>query len=281
MRKIFATLLMAAFLLPLAARGEVIATVIEETVTPSVPDMDEDGRIYASVSYNIKVTGAKDHRLRVEYPWYDSLGKPVYFNIDKDKRAISTEDYTMSQDNDTIEGWHGPYHDAFMLKPGEHKLNTTMRIFDETAGKYIKVEGAKKLYLTMTSTKAAPGIVVTSQYIEHNQYRDDNAKGMRVKHAFEANWMKGREIKWTISLHKANGTLIYHTGGGTQKVTATGTATYTFTVWDERSAFFPYSGFKLPRGKTKCYAIIKFYDAKTGKAIPAKGNKKMEFELTR
>lgn len=280
MRKIFATLLVAAFLLPLAARGEVIATVIEETVTPSVPDMDEDGRIYASVSYNIKVTGAKDHRLRVEYPWYDSLGKPVYFDIDDGKQAISTVNYTMSQDNDTIESWIGPYHDAFMLKPGEHKLNTTMRIFDETAGKYIKVEGAKKLYFTLTSTEEAPGIVVTSQYIEHNQYRD-NVKVMYVKYAFEANWMKGREIKWTVSLHKANGTPIYYSGGGTEKVTSTATATYTFTVWNDRSAFFPYSGFKLPRGKTKCYAIIKFYDAKTGKAIPAKGNKKMEFDFTR
>lgn len=267
-------------LMPFNTFGIVTATVVEEEITPSIPDMDDDGRVYASVSYTINVKGANGHTLRIEIPWLDALGKPTYFNIDEGEQAVSTETYTADSDDYNIEGWVGTYHDAFWLKPGSHKLNGTIRIFDETAGKYIKLEGAKKHLLTIESQKKAPGIVVTNQYIEHNQYHN-NAKGMHVRYEFEANWMKGREIRWEVRLYKANGTPIPLASGGVEKVTSNGTCTYTFCKWSDLGAHFPYSGMKLPRGKTNCYAIIKFFDAKTGKPIPAKGANKMEFNFSK
>ena len=178
MKKIL--LICLALLTPYIASAQVVATILEQEITPSVPDVDEDNRIYASVSYTIKVEGAAGHTLRVEVPWKDMYGKPVYSNIDENTEFISTYSYEIESSTDKIEGWMGPYHDAFWLKPGVHNLTGTIRIFDETAGKYITLKGTKPLSFSLTSTKKAPGIEITSCYIEGNQYYN-NDKGMYVK----------------------------------------------------------------------------------------------------
>lgn len=276
MKKIL--LICLALLTPYIASAQVVATILEQEITPSVPDVDNDNRIYASFSYTIKVEGAAGHTLRVEVPLKDMYGKTVYFNIDNNEEAITDSRYEIESSTETIEGWAGAYHDAFWLKPGVHKLTGTIRIFDETAGKYITVKGAKPLSFSLTSTKKAPGIEITSCYIEGNQYYN-NAKGMYVKYEFEANWMKGKEIKVDVSLYKANGSPLYQNNGKHDKLTWTTTSIYTFSTWSDRWAHFPYAGMNLPRGNTSCYAIIRFYDVKTGKLL--KTSKKLEFDMTR
>lgn len=254
-----------ALLSPCKLSAQVTATILEQELTPSVPDVDNN-RVYASVSYTIKVEGAEGHSLRVEIPWTDMKNNPVYFDIDNGETALNTQTYYLNSATDTIEGWCGPYHDSFWLKPGTHKLNGTIKLFDETLGKYIDLKGAKKHTLSIKSTKKAQGAVFTKHVIEHNKYVG-NSKVMYVWYSFETSWLKGKEIKTDVTLYKSNGSVISQNNGKPEKVIGTVTSTYTFTSFSDRWAYFPYAGMKLPKGSTNCYALIRLYDAKTGKVL--------------
>lgn len=279
MKKFISTLTIAcvALFIPSIAVAQVTATILEQELTPSVTDTD-DYREYVSVSYTIKVTGAENHTLRVEIPWLDINNKQVYTNIDEGEKAISTGTYYMESNTDTIVGWCGHYHDSFWLKPGLQKLNGTIRLFDETLGKYIPLTGAKKHTFSYTSEKKGQGVQITNCYLEHNQYVNGN-KVMYVRYSVDMNWMKNKNVKCDISLFKANGSPIYCYNGKADKNVNTFTPTYTFTTWSDQWAWFSYASMNMPKGKTNCYALIRFYDAKTG-ALLAK-SQKLEFYLTR
>ena len=270
--------LFMALLCPSHVAAQVVAKIVEEKFTSSVPDVDNNNRIYASVSYTIKVDGAEGHTLRVEIPWKDAQGKQVYTSIDNNELAMASESYTLESSTDTISGWCGSYHDALCLKPGLHKLNGTIRIFDETSGQYITLNGAKKHIISVTSTKKAPGAKITSCFIEHNQYRN-NSKGMYVKFEFELNWMKGQEIKYDISLYRSNGAVMYQKSGKPEKITSTRIPGYTFTNYSDMWGFFPYAGMKLPSGAWNCYALVRLYDVKTGRLLAT--SNKIDFQMTR
>lgn len=265
-------ILIAVLALSPVTHAQVTATIIEESITPEVPDDEEDNRIFASVSFTIQIKGAKGHDIRLEIPWKDAAGKPVYF--DDDKEAITMAVYEMENDIDTLKSWNGTYHDSFMLKPGIHKLNGTIRLFDLTEGKYIPLTGAKKHTFSMKSTKKAPGVEIRSADTEHNKYHNNN-KCLFVHYALQANWMKGKELKCVVTLYKADGTLMKQKNGKPETTTEYLTPSYTFSVWDNRWASFPNNGMNLPKGKTNCYAIIRIYDAKTGKLLAS--SKKLEF----
>jgi|GEM_PF-6936927 len=279
MKKIIAIISVACLILlfPCKAAAQVTARIIEQELTPSVIDIESD-REYASVSYSIEVKGAKGHTIRVEIPWKNIYDKPVYFNIDEKEIALSNDSYTIEADSDTIVGWCGSYHDSFWLKPGLQKINGTIRLYDETLGKYIALKGAKKHSFTFTSYKKPQGVELTEAYLEHNKYIDGK-KVMYVNYSVEMNWFKGKDIRCEVSLHRANGTPIYCYDGKADKNTSTMTPNYTFCVYSDRWVWFSYSSMKVPNGKTNCYALIRFYDVKTGKLL-AKSNK-LEFYLTR
>ena len=198
--------------------------------------------------------------------------------IDNNELAMASESYTLESSTDTISGWCGSYHDALCLKPGLHKLNGTIRIFDETSGQYITLNGAKKHIISVTSTKKAPGAKITSCYIEHNQYRN-NSKGMYVKYEFELNWMKGKEVRSEVCLYRSNGAVLYQNSGKPEKVIGTGSGVYTFTKYNDQWAFFPYAGIKLPKGAWSCYALVRLVDVKTGRVLAT--SNKLDFQMTR
>lgn len=262
---------------PCEAVAQVSAKIIEQALTPSVTDTD-DNRIYASMSYTIEVVGAEGHTLRVEVPWKDASNKPVYFNIDEGEEAISHDTYQIEAGTDTIVGWCGVYHDAMWLKPGVQKVNGTIRIYDETMGKYITVTGARKHTFSYTSQTRAKGVNLTSNYLDHNQYVNGN-KVMYVRYALDINWMKGRTVRCDITLHKWGGASILDKKGKPFKNTTTYTPSYTFSNWTDRWCWFSYAHMKMPVGQTRCYALIRFYDAKTGALL--KSSEKLEFNFNR
>ncbi len=279
MKKFFTSLAVSCFALcmPYEALAQVSATIIEQDITPAVMDLDND-REYVSVSYTIKVTGAEGHTLRVEAPWLNVNKKAVYTNIDEGEKAMSNDSYTINLDTDTIEGWCGTYHDSFWLRPGLHKLNTTLRLFDETLGKYIPLTGAKMLTFSYTSQKKPQGVVFTSHYLEHNKYVDGQ-KVMYVRYEFETNWLRNKQLRCEVALYKANGTPLYTNQGKHHKNVWNPTPTYTFSTYSDRWAWFSYSAMRMPKGKTNCYAIIRIYDAKTGTVLGK--SPKLEFTFTR
>ena len=217
------------------------------------------------MSYTIKVEGADGHTLRVEIPWKE-YDKPVYYNIDDDEIALSSASYEIESSTDTIVDWCGSYHDSFWLKPGVHKLNGTIRLFDETSGNYVTLIGARKHFFSFKSSKDAQGVKITGCYLEHNQFYN-GAKGMYVRYSFDTNWMKGKEINTVVSLYKSNGSIIYGYNGNPKKVPNIRPILSTFSSTSNAWVHFPYAGMKLPKGKSNCYAIIKIYDAKSGRVL--------------
>lgn len=270
-------------ILPLQAKSAPIATVISEEITDDLYDEDNNYKIYARIDYSVEVEGAQGHTLRFEYVWRDNVGDLIYSDVDEGRAAISSETYDITSNDQLIEDYVAPYYKKFVLKPSSntYRLNAKLRIYDETLGEYIEVRDGRKLQLELYSQMPSKGIVITELYQEHNEYRD-GAKGMYVRFTYDANWLKGVDIKWTIQLFKKNGTPIYHVNGSKEIVTVYSCPNYTFSEYNDPAwGFFPYSGFKLPKGKTDCYAIVKFYDATTGKPLPVSGNNRIDFYFTR
>lgn len=259
--------------------SEVKVLISEQNFTPQLFVEEEEyvGDV-SKLDYKIRIKGAKGHEIRVEVDWIDENGKPVYDNIDEDEEASSYETYEIEDDNDVIEDYLYLYHGDLWLKPGKHKVSGSLRIYDETEDKYIPIPVQPKHTATVTSYRAAPGIVFTEYYTEHNEYHN-GAKGMYVRYDFEANWLKGKDLKIVVGLFYKNGTKLYNIKGKADQTEGYATPGYTFTIYNDQWSFFPYAGIKLPKGKkTTLYAIIRVYDDRTGKLINS--SPKMEFWVT-
>lgn len=276
---LFSIILANFLLLPFQSQASVTAEILSDTLTENITDPDDGNREYFSISYNIVVRNAKDHNIRIEYQLNDAQRNKVYF--DDEELAYDYEEYEITADVDTISGYMGIYYDSLNIKPGPAKLFIKFKLFDETTGTYVTPFTPKTHEVNFVSQQPAPGIIVKSQYIEHNVYID-GAKCMKVHYDFKADWYKDVPIKVVVQLYKKNGTPIYTTkGGGVDKVEATRTSNYTHSNWDNQWCWFNYGRMNLPRGVTDCYAKITFYNAKTGKPIPTTGNNKINFTITR
>lgn len=256
------------------------ARIIKQGLEADVPGQDDDGHLHdmLKVNWSIIIEGAKGHIVEVQYQLLDEAGKKVY---DTDNEPIFLSDETSIKENtDTITNWYGFFQEYILLKPGEHQLYTTIKLFDKTTGEYIPLEGAKKLSTTFVSEQPEPSVVVTKQEMLHN-YNHHGTNSLKVVYNFDIYWFKDKEVKIVLDIYKANGTRALDKKGKPRTNSFTVTPGYNDCVFEGKWFTMAYDDFSVPRGETKFYAKLTFIDVETNKPIPTKGNNKINFSIVR
>ena len=128
------------------------------------------------------------------------------------------------------------------------------------------------------SSSSRQSAVISNAYLEHNKYLDGN-KVMYVRYNLDTYGLEGKKVRVEVSLYKKNGKPLYQNNGKKEKQDLMLNPAYEHTVYTNNWAWFSYGHMKLPSGRTNCYAVIKVYNASTGKLL--KTSQKLDFYVDR
>lgn len=123
-----------------------------------------------------------------------------------------------------------------------------------------------------------PSVIIDNAYTEGNVVQD-LGKGMQVKYSFNTYWMKQMEIKIVTSLYFSNGKPLNYIRGNAISATQYITPSYIFRQYYDCYVHFPYEMMALNYGNNDCYAVIRFYNASTGKLLGS--SEKLRFDVIR
>lgn len=128
------------------------------------------------------------------------------------------------------------------------------------------------------ASKARGNAKITNYSMSHNQYYN-NSKGFYIYYSFVVNGMQGRQLKCVATLYRSNGSKIHFYNGSVASATWYCTPGYPTTNFNNNWFFFPYN-LNVPYGyNPNCYAIIRIYDAASGRVLGK--SSKITFNYTR
>lgn len=113
---------------------------------------------------------------------------------------------------------------------------------------------------------AGVSATVTNAYLEHNRM-EQGQKVMFVRYGARIFGLRGGQVKCVVSLYKKNGKPLTDLSGKALSNTLYLNPAYDDTVYNNNWAWFAYSHMKVTAARTDCYALIKIYNARTGKLI--------------
>ena len=123
--------------------------------------------------------------------------------------------------------------------------------------------------------KAANSADINSFTVKQNVWQNLQ-DGMVITFYYTVHGMRGQNSRGEVTLYKADGSKIYLNNGQLAQYSLIWqNLGYDHVRIQNQWIFFPYKALKLPSGSNRIYAILRIYNATTGKLLKTSGKLQM------
>ena len=132
------------------------------------------------------------------------------------------------------------------------------------------------LFGGLTSEAKIANSADINSFTVNQNVRYNSQVGMVINFVYTVHGMKGQKSRAEVTLYKADGSKIYLNNGQLAQYSLIWlNVGYDHLQIQNQWIFFPYMALRLPAGRNQIYAILRVYNATTGKLLKTSGKLQM------